>query len=223
MSGVERFRPETRVAIEVVSHALEIVRRGAGAREVMAKGPRDVVTATDVAVEDLIRSTLEQELAATAIGEERGGDPPDDGSAYWLVDPICGTRNFAFGIPLYCVNLALVADGEVAVGVVGDASVDEVDVAERGAGAWALKNGERRRLTTSGESGIVLIEDGHSKGPRREWAARFAGDVLRSDRWDVRSFSSTLSLPYVATGRAAAYALFLAYGLHAAPGVLLAE
>lgn len=37
---------------------------------------------------------------------------------HWLVDPICGTRNFASGIPLCCVNLALVEGGQVSVAVV---------------------------------------------------------------------------------------------------------
>jgi myo-inositol-1(or 4)-monophosphatase len=223
MTGLADFRPETRVAIEAVAQGMEIVRRGDGAGEITAKGPRDLVTATDVVVEDLIRSTLERDLGATVIGEERGGETPADGSAYWLVDPICGTRNFASGLPLYCVNLALVEGGEVTVGVVGDMSRDELDVAERGGGAWTLVNdGDRRPITTSDQSGIILVEDSHSKGPRREWAARFAGDVLRIERWEIRSFSTTLSLPYVAAGRAAAYVLFLAYGLHAAPGVLLA-
>jgi len=222
MTTTTGFRTETQVAIQVVTSALEMVRRGQDVGAVTAKGPRDLVTATDVAVEDLIRSTLEQELDATVVGEERGGEPHTDGSPYWLVDPICGTRNFAFGIPLYCVNLALVEAGEVTVGVVGDASLEEVDVAERGAGAWSLKDGELRPLTTSGESGIILIEDSHSEGPRREWVARFAADVLRSERWEIRSLSSTLSLPYAAAGRAVAYLLFLADGLHAAPGVLLA-
>ena len=45
-----------------------------------------------------------------------GDRRPTDGSPYWLVDPICGTRNFASGIPLYCVNLALVEDHHVAAG-----------------------------------------------------------------------------------------------------------
>jgi fructose-1,6-bisphosphatase/inositol monophosphatase family enzyme len=49
-----------------------------------------------------------------------------------LVDPICGTRNFASGIPLYCINVALVEDGLVTLAVVGDPAGDEVCVAELG-------------------------------------------------------------------------------------------
>jgi fructose-1,6-bisphosphatase/inositol monophosphatase family enzyme len=37
------------------------------------------------------------------LARDRGST--DERSSYWLVNPICGTRNFASGIPLYCVNV----------------------------------------------------------------------------------------------------------------------
>ena len=96
------------------------------------------MTATDTAVEDAIRDIVEGASPHPVVGEERGGEAPADGSPYWLLDPICGTRNFASGIPLHCVNLALVEGGQISLAAVGDASVGEVLVAERGRGAWAI-------------------------------------------------------------------------------------
>ena len=100
------FREETRVAIDMVAQALELSRSGVGGNEHTLKGPRDLVTSTDVAVEDAVRATLTDGLGHPVVGEERGGEAVSDGS-YWLVDPICGTRNFASGIPLFCMNVAL--------------------------------------------------------------------------------------------------------------------
>lgn len=211
------FRAETGVAIEAVTRALGIARRGAGAGAITPKDGRDLVTATDLAVEDAIRGVL----SGPVIGEERGGHAPADGSAHWLLDPICGTRNFASGIPLYCVNLALVEGGEVTVAVVGDASTGGIDVAERGGGAWRLTAGARERLTTRDDSRTIVVEDGKSKGDRRERAARFTAAAIRADRWDVRSLGTTLSSPYVAAGRVAAYVVFLVSALHAGAGTLL--
>jgi myo-inositol-1(or 4)-monophosphatase len=79
-------------------------------------------------------------LAWPVIGEERGGQVPDD-TPNWLVDPICGTRNFVSGIPLFAINAALVEDGQVAVSVVGDGSSGDVLVAEAGNGAWHVRQG----------------------------------------------------------------------------------
>ncbi len=134
----DAFRPETVVATDAVKRALTLARRRVGADDITAKGERDLVTATDVAVEDAVRGIVADSLGFAVIGEERGGEAPDDGSPYWLVDPICGTRNFASGIPLYCVNLALVEGDEVTVAVVGDPSTGEIYVAERGRGAWGM-------------------------------------------------------------------------------------
>jgi myo-inositol-1(or 4)-monophosphatase len=218
---MDTIRPETRVAIEAVERGLALARSGVGADDVMSKGGRDLVTATDVAVEDVVRGIVGDALRFPVVGEERGGDVPIDGSAYWLLDPICGTRNFASGIPLYSVNLAMVEADEVTVAVVGDASTDELHIAERGRGAWATRNGDRRRLASSGDSLIIVIESGHATGARREAAATFTMDAIGADRWDVRNLSTTLSLPYVAAGRVAAYVVFAVSALHAGAGSLL--
>jgi myo-inositol-1(or 4)-monophosphatase len=215
------FRPETLAAIEAVKRAFTIVRRGVGANDITAKAGRDLVTVTDVAVEDSVRSAMADELGFAVIGEERGGKTPAAGAAYWLVDPICGTRNFASGIPLYCVNLAFVEGDEVTVAVVGHPSTSEIDVAERGRGAWSVNEGARRRVATSEASRTIVIEDGKATGHRREQAARFTAAAIRADRWDFRSLGTTLASPYVAAGRIAAYVVFWASAVHTAAGSLL--
>jgi myo-inositol-1(or 4)-monophosphatase len=213
-------RPETLVAIDAVERGLELARSRVGAGDVTSKGGRDLVTATDIAVEEMVRGIVGA-LPFPVVGEERGGDVPIDGSAYWLLDPICGTRNFASGIPLYCVNLALVERDQVTLSVVGDASTDEIHVAERGRGARASGHGDRRQLLASEGSQTIVIEQGHSTGERRGHAARFTSEAIREDRWDIRNLNSTVSLPYVAAGRVSAYVLFAASTLHCAAGSLL--
>ena len=103
-----------------------------------------------------------------------------------------------------------------------DPSTDEIQVAERGRGAWAVKDGARRRLRTSEESRTIVVEDGKSSGARRERAAQFTAAVIRADRWHFRSLGSTLALSYVSAGRVSAYVLFWASAVHTAAGTLLA-
>ncbi len=95
------------------------------------------------------------------------------------------------------------------------------DVAEPGCGAWRVHDGARRRLATSEATHTVIVEDGKSRGARRERAARFAAAAIRADRWDLRALGTTLSSPCVAAGRVAAYAVFFVPALHAAAGSLL--
>ena len=219
--SADQLRPETLVALEAVKRALTIARRGVGAADVTAKDGRDIVTVADIAVEDAVRGIVADALGFPVVGEERGGEAAADGAPYWLVDPICGTRNFASGIPLYCVNLALVERNDVTVAVVGDPSTGATHVAERGRGAWSLKEGARDRLTTSDQSRTIVVDDGKSKGNRREQAAQFATAAIRADRWHFRSLGTTLASPYLAAGRIAAYVVFWISAIHAAAGSLL--
>jgi myo-inositol-1(or 4)-monophosphatase len=219
--AIEGVQPATEIAIIAVRRGLDLALSRAGADEITSKGGRDLVTATDVAVEDAIRRVVEGASPHPVVGEERGGEAPADGSSYWLLDPICGTRNFASGIPLYCVNLALVEDDQISLAVVGDASVGEILVAERGHGAWAVGHNGHRELSTSGQSQTIIVESGTAGGPSREHAARFAHDAIRADRWDIRNLSSTLSSAYVSAGRMAAYVLFSGSALHTGAGTLL--
>lgn len=222
MAGDGGLRPETTAAVTAARRALGLARDGAASARVSAKAGRDVVTSSDVAAEDLIREILSRATPAAVIGEERGGAPPADGSAYWLVDPICGTRNYASGTPLWCVNLALVEGGVVTAAVVADASTGHVYAAERGRGAWDLDGAPPRRLAATASSRTVVVSVGKSGGERRARAARFVAAVIEADEWDVRMVGSSLSLLHAAAGRAAAAVECYAGGLHTAAGVLIA-
>jgi len=213
--GVER--PETLAALEAVRDGLALATSRVGADEIELKAERDLVTGADRAVEASIRAALEP-LQIQVVGEEEGGEAA---ASYWLVDPICGTRNYASGIPLWCVNAALVEDDELVAAVIGDGSTGEVYAAERGRGAWA---DDGRRLQATDESETVVIEDSHVNPDeeRRERAVTGTAAVMRAYRWHIRALSSSLVLPYLAAGRVSGYVLFSASALHVGAGCLLA-
>jgi myo-inositol-1(or 4)-monophosphatase len=216
--GVERH--ETIAAIDAVRQGLELACSRRGADEIELKtSERDLVTAADVAVEEVIRAAL-HDSGIPVIGEEGGGEAT---GRHWLVDPICGTRNYASGIPLWCVNVALVEDDQVTVAAVGDPSTDDLLVAELGGGAWSVDDG--RRLQATEESRTIVIEDSHADldPARRDLAADTVAAAIRAFRWDIRALSTSLALPYVAAGRASGYVLFWSSALHVGAGVLLAS
>jgi myo-inositol-1(or 4)-monophosphatase len=215
------LRPEVVTAVQAARDGIELAESNVGTAAVFAKEGRDIVTTSDVAIEELVRSLLRESLGQAVVGEEQGGTRPSDGSAYWLVDPICGTRNYASRMSLYCLNLAFVQGDEVIAAVVADPSTSEIVIAERDRGAWLLKGDEFYSIKTSALSQMIVVEDGKAKGARRDRAAAFAAAAIRADRWDFRSFGTTLSLPYLAAGRIAAYVLFSITAVHSAAGSLL--
>ena len=215
------LRREVIVAADGARRGLCLAATMAGGATSIKQG-RDVVTRADVAVEELITNMLLDEFPYAVIGEERGGDRPIDGSPYWLVDPICGTRNYASRMSLYCVNVALVVGNDVIGSAVADASTGATYVAEQGRGAWRLTDDELRHAVASDVSRTIVIEDGKCTGEGRERSAALVAAAIRADRWDFRSFGTTLAFAYLAAAQIAAYILPAGTGaVHRAAGSLL--
>jgi myo-inositol-1(or 4)-monophosphatase len=112
----------------------------------------DLVTAADTACEDLLRKALAPLVPGAAFwGEESNassGRPTQ--SAYWLVDPIDGTVNYAHDLAYWAVNIALVQDDETVLAVTLQNPHRRVYWAETGKGAWLREPGQReRRLQVS--------------------------------------------------------------------------
>jgi len=220
--GLSDVRRETRAAFAAVDAAREIISRGVDVSRIASKGERDIVTQADTEAEEAIRRLLVETLGFPVVGEELGGAAPAGGKPFWLVDPLCGTKNFASGIPLYCTNLALVENGRVSVAVIGDCSRQEICFAEAGRGAWAIQGGSRQPLLAVPDSEVIVVEDVKAHEPRRGHVARLMAAAFTADRWDFRCLSTSVGLAYLAAGRISAYFLIYSRAVHAAAGALLA-
>lgn len=100
-----------------------------------------VLTEADLAVQARLQQTLlEQWPDIAMLGEEMTAQEQqaviDTGDAFWCLDPLDGTSNFAAGIPFYSVSLALIRDGQPQMAVVYDPDRDECFSAQAGVGAW---------------------------------------------------------------------------------------
>jgi len=189
------------------------------------KGVIDLVTEADLAVEQDIRDRLARHFPMhTVLGEEGAQSAPTSTSPFrWIVDPIDGTTNFAHGLPLFCVSIALEIEGRVDVGVVYVPMLDELFTAERGMGARL--NG--RRLTVTTEAALIdsLLVTGfppQAADQRGEQLAVF-GEFLSRARAVRRLGSAALDLAFVAAGR---FDGFWEHSLHAwdvAAGALLVQ
>jgi len=115
------------------------------------KAPGDFVTSVDLASERRFTQSLPDLMPGSVVlGEEAvaadrarlgllaGNDP------VWVVDPLDGTANFAAGLPIFAVIVALVRHGETVAGWIYDPSTGRMAVASRGDGAWMA--GRRLRV-----------------------------------------------------------------------------
>ncbi|PKL95550.1 MAG: inositol-phosphate phosphatase [Gammaproteobacteria bacterium HGW-Gammaproteobacteria-8] len=112
--------------------ALEYFRRPI---EVERKADASPVTEADRECERAIRATLLEAFPEHAIyGEEYGHSGQH--RCLWLVDPIDGTRSFIRGLEFWSVQIALMVDGELVLGVSSAPPFGETAWAVSGRGAW---------------------------------------------------------------------------------------
>ena len=150
---------ELEAAIGAARAAGEVLRDGFGRHgAVRYKGEVDIVTDVDERSEGVIKERLRGAFPGYGILAEEGGALAGEGDARWIVDPLDGTVNFAHGLPIFVVSIALERAGEVTLGVVHDPMNDETFVAERGGGATL--NGEPLRVSGTEELVRALLVTG---------------------------------------------------------------
>ncbi len=94
---------------------------------------------------------------AAIISEEANTAWPPNRDGAWVVDPLDGTHNFAFGLPLWGVSVAYVAaDGYPLVAAAYFPLLGEMYTAWRGRGAW-LNGQPLRTRPQAPEHGIALV------------------------------------------------------------------
>lgn len=125
--------------------AIEAVRRAGFAVE--RKGDASPVTAADHLSEGIIIEGLRAAAPEIPIIAEEamaaGGEPPPPPPRFWLVDPLDGTKEFAAGLPEYCVCIALVEEGYATLGVLGAPAEPAIYAGLLGRGAWVERGGVR--------------------------------------------------------------------------------
>ena len=198
---------ELEVALEAATAAGQVLSENFGREQaVRFKGEVDLVTEVDERAERVISEILLGAFPKHGVlGEEggwsRGGD---EEGARWIVDPLDGTTNYAHGLPLFCVSIALERSGEVVLGVVHDPIREETYAAERGSGAEL--NGRALRVSDTGEPIRALVGSGLPYEREHLPAAlELFGRLAALTQGTRRLGSVALALCYVAVGRLDGY------------------
>ncbi|SNY45293.1 inositol monophosphatase family protein [Paractinoplanes atraurantiacus] len=214
---------------------LAIAAARAGARVVLAhfgaehdrvdKGGGDFATAADLQAERAIIDLLSENRPGDAVlGEETGhsGVPAD---RTWMVDPLCGTLNYAVRSQLVAVNVALREDGEVTTAACADPFTGEV-FWTNGDSACVRRESTDEKLSPSASSRLVDVNlDPPFPNDPRFRAADLLANRDFAARFRPRVVSTTLAVTWVAAGRRAAYVTdgHLRDSVHFAAGIALAR
>ncbi|QSB17368.1 inositol monophosphatase family protein [Natronosporangium hydrolyticum] len=205
--------------------ASELIRQQT-AGTLTPKGDRDYASEVDYAVERELRSFLARATPSIGLlGEEEGASGASS-AREWTLDPVDGTVNFAHGLPLCGVSLALMEAKQPVLGVIDLPFLGERYTAVRGQGAYLngepIRVGEVSRL----HDAIVSIGDfaigdraQERNVPRLAVTAALASQALR-----VRILgSAALDLAWLAAGRTNAVVTLSNKPWDMAAGIIIAR
>ena len=185
------------------------------------KGHRDIVTQTDIDVELRIKAILQGEYPDhKLLSEETAKDTDPSQGWTWVLDPIDGTKNYAQGIPFWCVNLALCRDAEPMLAITFDPVHQERFWAIAGEGAY-LNNARITASDTSDVFSSVLCIDLGYDDELGKQQIELMQRIFPGTQGLRITGSAALGLAYAACGRVDLYTHLNCWPWDVAAGLLL--
>jgi myo-inositol-1(or 4)-monophosphatase len=189
-----------------MGRAADMVRAQWGdVKEIALKGRIDLVTQTDLAVEELLLEELPRLLPGSTVLAEESHASLDPGALTWIVDPVDGTTNYAHGLPIVAVSVALWKGDRVEMSAVHVPMLGELFWAMRGQGAFL--NGVRIKVSEEGNMQDSLIATGfpYSFYTEVDQICLRLRRVLLASQGIRRLGSAAVDLAYTACGRFEGY------------------
>ena len=193
------------VAKQAATEAGAFLRENFGSTlEVDEEKHHDIKLALDRESQDLITKILLTEFPDHALYGEEGIAGNQESDYQWIVDPIDGTMNYFYGIPHYCVSIALRHKEELIVGVIYDPSMDELWEVEKG--SPALLNGKPISVSprTRLEESALFVGCGKDEATLSTGLERFRRASIRARKMRMMG-SAALAMAYISCGRLDAY------------------
>ena len=218
---------DAEIAVAAVDAGAAIVsaRFGTSLRRI-EKAPADFATDADVEAENAILDVLRAARPADAYqGEELGASGHTTADRTWLIDPLCGTLNFAAQTPMMAVNVALREGDRIEAAASADPLAGEVFWTD-GQSACRRRDGSDEALCPSAATRLVDVNL-DAPYPNREQfqAVRMLAEPGFVAAFRPRVLSTTLALAWVAAGRRAAYVTdgHLRDSVHFSTGIALCQ
>ena len=190
-------------ALEAAEAAGEIIRKAyRGKFKVRYKADASPVTEVDEAAEAAIKKILRKRFHGHGFYGEESGKDHADAEYLWLVDPIDGTKAFVRGYPIFSVQVALMREGELVLGVshapCWDDMKGETLHAEKGRGAW--RGTERLHVSDIARVEKATLSTGNlaTLADSAGWA-RLGALIPKLHR--IRGYGDFLHYHYLAEGR----------------------
>jgi myo-inositol-1(or 4)-monophosphatase len=173
-------------------------------RRVNEFAAHDIKLALDVEAQDLITRIILERHPEHAIYGEEGLAGNQASEFQWIVDPLDGTVNYFYGIPHFCVSVALRRHEEIMAGVIFDPMRDELFTTQ--VGDDAKLNGAVIQVSARTELSDAILSVGLAKVAETiDTNLPVLEQLIHRVRKCRMMGSAALDLAYVACGRLDAY------------------
>ena len=136
MTDTMNLAPYLDAALEIATLAADLMLKTTDEAHARRKADGTLVTDLDHAIDQLITAELRTRFPDHRLLSEESSTTYDPTAPFtWIIDPLDGTTNYARGLPIWGVSLALVQDGSPVVGVLTFPHMRETFAAMRGQGA----------------------------------------------------------------------------------------
>ncbi len=184
----------------------------------------DLITDADLEAERAIVRIIKKSFPKHNILAEEGRYEKTNSPYCWIVDPLDGTNNFSFGIPIFCVSIALAKNNQVILGLIYDPMRQELFLAEKGKGAYL--NNKRIKVSSAGSLDKSLLITGfyYNRGKNMLNNLGVIKIFFQKNIVGLRRLgAAALDLAYIACGRATGFWEFSLSPWDFAAGKLLIE
>ena len=181
-------------------------------QQIEEKSINSLVSYVDKTAEQQLVKSLGNILPNSVFLTEEDTIDSKDGDLQWIIDPLDGTTNFLYQIPVFSVSVGLRVKGELVLGIIYEPNRDECFYAWNEGGAYL--NGQPIRVSNRTALSNCLIATGfpYLSDERLPKYLNALGQIKQSSRGIRRLGSAAIDLAYVACGRFDAY---FEYGLQA--------
>jgi len=211
------------LAIAAARAAGNLIRTNFGTPlNVNALEAHDIKLELDVKSQELITGMVLEHFPDHAIYGEEGLAGNQASAFHWIIDPIDGTVNYFYGIPHFCISIALREGTEIVLGVIYDPIRDELWQVRKG--GPALLNGKPIQVSTRASIAEAILSVGFSKTKTTiDSGLPLFQDLVYKARKCRLMGSAALDMAYVATGRLDGYIEQSVSLWDIASGILLVE
>ncbi|NBI07403.1 inositol monophosphatase family protein [Senegalia massiliensis] len=181
----------------------------------------DLVTEIDDLSEKIIIKGIKREYPDHDILSEESEFEKTDSDYLWIIDPLDGTTNYAQGLPIFAVSIALEFRGKIVLGVVYNPMLDEMFSAVKGKGTYL--NGKEIKIGGKDEliKSVIATGFAYDRNTNENNNISNFSKILPKVRGIRRMGAAAYDLACVACGRLDGYWEFNLKSWDVAAGILI--